>query len=95
MLGYVLFYYSYGFGSTDQWLGGIEYVMNDHALGNGKSVISASLGYGLIEAIDDSVVAAHEAGIVVVAAAGNSDNDACTSSPGRAPLAITVGKQLK
>lgn len=57
-----------------------------------KSVVSISLGYGLVESIDDSMETATEAGIVCVAAAGNDDADACFNSPGRSPYAITVGK---
>ena len=42
-------------------------------------------------AINDAVAELSEAGVPVAAAAGNSNVDACTSSPGGAPSAITVG----
>ncbi len=50
-----------------------------------------SLGGGVSSAIDTAVANAVAAGVVFAVAAGNDDVDACTSSPARAPSAVTVG----
>jgi subtilisin family serine protease len=50
-----------------------------------------SLGGGKSQALDDAVSRAIEAGVTFVVAAGNENMDACTRSPARTPLAITVG----
>jgi len=55
------------------------------------AVISLSLGGGVSQSEDAAVAAAHDAGVLVVVAAGNDAEDACLSSPARAPKAITVG----
>ncbi|EJT82427.1 oryzin [Gaeumannomyces tritici R3-111a-1] len=56
-----------------------------------KSVISMSLGGGRSEAFNAAVEAAYQAGVLTVAAAGNSAWDASQYSPASAPNAVTVG----
>lgn len=56
-----------------------------------RGVVSASLGGGLMRAINDGFEAAVRQGLVAVVAAGNEGRDACEVSPSSANLAITVG----
>jgi len=60
--------------------------------GGRPAVASMSLGgRGVLAAMGDSVAATVDAGVVVVVAGGNSNDDACGYSPAFAPAAITVG----
>ena len=84
-----------GFGSTTGIIDGLNWIIADHearsAGGMAKSVINMSLGGGADDAFDEAIRNCVNAGIVVVVAAGNSDADACSASPAREPLAVTVG----
>lgn len=50
-----------------------------------------SLGGGAATALDNAVASLTSGGVHVVVAAGNSNTDAASTSPARAPSAITVG----
>lgn len=65
----------------------------DYAVANrqGPSVINFSGGGGAYVPMDDAVARTTAAGITVVVAAANDNQDACNKSPARAPSAITVG----
>jgi subtilisin family serine protease len=65
----------------------------DWVAGNaaGPSVANMSLGGGASSSVDEAVDRMVAADVTVVVAAGNSDADACNSSPARAASAITVG----
>jgi cerevisin len=84
-----------GSGSDSTVIGGIEWAVkqaierNERA-GKIVSVANLSLGGDSSPAIDAVVKAATDAGLVIVAAAGNSAGDACAISPAGAPSAITV-----
>ena len=80
-----------GFGSTTGIVAGINYMVDDVASRGIRGVGSMSLGGGANTAIDSAVNSADAADIPVAVAAGNSNADACNSSPARASGAITVG----
>ena len=90
-----------GFGSASLFVEGADWVLSDHlerreALGEmPKSLLQASLGYSVSNAIDDSIAELVGEGIVCVVSAGNDDGDACGQSPARAPEAFAIGKIMK
>lgn len=78
-----------GSGTTAGVIAGVNWVA---AQANGQpKVANMSLGGGASQALDDAVNAAVDRGILFVVAAGNSNNNACGSSPARAAKAFTVG----
>ena len=82
-----------GSGNVSDVIAGIDWAVQHKPAG--RSVINLSLGGGVSGALDSAVAAATRAGIPVVVAAGNGDRfgnpeDACLTSPARAPSAITV-----
>jgi serine protease len=68
----------------------------DHVAGHtGRRVANLSLSGGASDTVDEAVTNATNAGVTVVVAAGNGNRagiaqDACGSSPARAPSAVTV-----
>jgi subtilisin family serine protease len=80
-----------GSGTLAGVLLGLEWVVAHHKPGE-PAVANLSLGAGVaVPELDAAVEAAVADGIVVAAAAGNSNVDACGDSPARAPSALTVG----
>lgn len=77
-----------GSGSYSNVIAGLEWVVKNHVK---PAVINMSLGGPPALTIDNAVDAAVQAGITVVVAAGNSNLNACNSSPARVASAITVG----
>jgi subtilisin family serine protease len=79
-----------GAGSVSGVISGIDWVINDHV--SGPAVINMSLGAGKSASLESAVDRAFNDGITVVSAAGNSNVDACTSSPGgNKASGLTVG----
>jgi subtilisin family serine protease len=78
-----------GSGFSSSVVAGINWVIQSHP--GGAGIINMSLGGSANTAIDSAVADATAAGLTVVVAAGNSSTDACTSSPARAPSALTIG----
>lgn len=78
-----------GIGSGSSTIAGIDWVIANPEAGR-PAVINMSLGGGASTATDAAVARAVAADITVVVAAGNDDTDACSTSPARAPAAITV-----
>ena len=54
------------------------------------AVVNMSLGGAAVASLDDAVTRLVSSGIATVVAAGNEAADACSSSPARAPRALTV-----
>ena len=77
-----------GSGSNSGVIAGIDFVRTS---GVQPAVANMSLGGAASSAVDTAVNNLHNAGVTVVVAAGNSNTNACNSSPARAPNAVTVG----
>lgn len=78
-----------GSGSTSGVIAGVNWVTSKHT--TGKAVANMSLGGGVSTALDTAVNNSIADGVVYSVAAGNSNTNACNSSPARVPNAITVG----
>lgn len=79
-----------GSGSWSGVVAGMDWVVSHHAAGK-AAVANMSLGGGASSSVDLAVQRMIDDGVVVVVAAGNSNLDACGSSPARAAGALTVG----
>ncbi len=77
-----------GSGSYAGIIAAMDYVV---ANGSGPSVINMSLSGGASSSVNTAVRNTVNAGVVIAVAAGNSNTDACGSSPASAPDALTVG----
>jgi subtilisin family serine protease len=77
-----------GSGSNSGVIAGVNSVAQNHAA---RSVANMSLGGGASSALDTAVNNLHNSGVSIVVAAGNSNANACNSSPARAANAVTVG----
>ena len=77
-----------GYGSVVR--AGVEWIIEHHQPGV-PAVANISVAGGLSNSLNGAIAAAVADGIVFVAAAGNSNSDACAYSPGAAPAALTVG----
>lgn len=79
-----------GAGSVSGVISGIDWAITDHV--SGPAVINMSLGAGKSASLESAVDRAYNDGITVVSAAGNSNIDACTTSPaGNKASTLTVG----
>jgi len=80
-----------GSGTTAGVIAGVDYSIGN-AGGHGKpSTINMSLGGGYSAALNGAVDAAVDNNVVTVVAAGNSNADACNSSPASADEVVCVG----
>ncbi len=79
-----------GSGSVSGVVAGIDWAITDHT--TRPAVMNLSIGAPESTALENAVDRAYADGITVVAAAGNSNVDACTTSPaGNKVSALTVG----
>jgi serine protease len=77
-----------GSGAWSGVISGVEFVVKDIRR---PATINLSLGGGKTQSVNDAVDAATTFGVIVVAAAGNSNADTCNFSPASAKSAIAVG----
>lgn len=77
-----------GSGSNSGVIAGMDWVANNHVK---PAVANMSLGGGASTATDNAVQNAVNAGVTMVVAAGNENQNACNVSPSRAANAVTVG----
>lgn len=77
-----------GSGTTEGVVAGVDWVTQNRVT---PAVANMSLGGGVSQALDDSVANSISGGVSYAIAAGNSNADACNTSPARVPAANTVG----
>jgi aqualysin 1 len=77
-----------GSGSFSGVIAGVDWVA---ANPRRPAVANMSLGGGLSSSVNAAVAGAVASGVTMVVAAGNSNADACQSSPASEPSALTVG----
>lgn len=77
-----------GSGTNSGVIAGVDWVRTNHVK---PAVANMSLGGGASSALDTAVNNAINAGVTVVVAAGNDNQNACNYSPARVTNAITVG----
>jgi subtilisin family serine protease len=77
-----------GSGTNSGVIAGVDWVTANAIK---PAVANMSLGGGASTALDQAVQRSIAAGVTYAIAAGNSNANACNSSPSRAPEAITVG----
>jgi len=80
-----------GSGAVSDIVSGLNWVASSVKSSGRPSVVSMSLGGGASTPLDNAVASLTGAGIHVAVAAGNSGTDAGSTSPARAPSAVTVG----
>jgi len=78
-----------GSGLYSRIIAAIDYVV-EHAK-PGRTVVNLSLAGEFSQALNDAMRNARKAGVVVVVAAGNEHQDACSVSPASSKYVVTVG----
>jgi subtilisin family serine protease len=80
-----------GGGNTPDVTSAVDWIIGQHAADGTPAVVNMSFGADFVAAdLDAAAQSLIDAGITVVVAAGNSNMDACTTSPARVPAAITA-----
>lgn len=77
-----------GSGTNSGVIAGVDFVRLNR---QNPAVANMSLGGGISSALDTAVNNLSNSGVAIAVAAGNSNTNACNSSPARAANAITVG----
>ena len=78
-----------GGGTASGIINGLNWIIADHAAGT-PAVANLSIGLSANTLVDNAVRATIADGVTVAVAAGNSNKDACLSSPSRVLEALTV-----
>ena len=82
---------SCGEGISSMLLAGLDWILEDHQLGE-PAVVNMSIGFTSRDYdIDAKIAELMAEGIVVVAAAGNKGTPACSTTPAATPGTISVG----
>lgn len=81
-----------GSGTSSQVLAGMNWVTTNHIA---PAVANMSLGGGFSQAENDAATNLSASGVFLAVAAGNSNADACNSSPSSAPGTVTVAASEK
>ncbi|ENU4315537.1 S8 family peptidase [Acinetobacter baumannii] len=76
-----------GSGASSNVIAGLDWILKN---GKKPAVVNMSLGGATSSSLDSAVENLYNNGYVMVVAAGNSNTDACSSSPARVSKAITV-----
>ncbi|MBA2525230.1 MAG: S8 family peptidase [Pyrinomonadaceae bacterium] len=79
-----------GSGTNSGVIAGVDWVTSNHTAGT-PAVANMSLGGGASSALDTAVNNSINDGVTYAIAAGNSNANACNTSPARVANAITVG----
>ncbi|CAG8445947.1 5392_t:CDS:2 [Diversispora eburnea] len=83
---------STGAGSNADVILGMQFVLEDRKKRNkNNTIVNMSLGGVFSQAVNDAAKSLTDAGVHVVAAAGNEATDACLSSPASEQSVVTVG----
>lgn len=77
-----------GSGSVSTLLAGLDWILHQPAR---PAVVNMSLGGPPSSALDRQINILVAAGLTTVVAAGNGNENACSTSPARVPVALTVG----
>jgi len=81
-----------GRGSYSGVMAGLDWILSpENPNAKTQAVLNLSIGGNLSASLNAAILRLTNAGVTVVAAAGNESTDACTRSPASAPSAITVG----
>jgi len=80
-----------GSGTNSGVIKGVQYASDPANRKNKYAIANMSLGGGFSKALNDAIAAGVRAGVTMVVAAGNDDDNACFYSPASEPSALTVG----
>ncbi|UZN04564.1 S8 family serine peptidase [Cellulomonas sp. S1-8] len=83
-----------GNGTTTTVVAGLDWVLAHHPAGT-PGVVNLSLGGPHDTALNTAVGRTTAAGLIVVGAAGNENDDACTGSPASAPSTVTTAASTR